>query len=130
MSTWGLWFENMFIKPIGIYLVWLVGYGIVNFVLTSKVAKYECDSSYRTFTTNPALRKKVEWLPIPMELIFLLSHFTFYLIMHLWAVLLFHSFYLNVLACFFWSYWSFFQGANYYMDYFAKKYETQLQKLS
>ena len=130
IKTWEDWFENFYINPIGIYLVWLVGYGIVNFVITSRVSNYELDSSYRTFTTIPALRKKVEWIPLPMEIIFLLCHFLYYLILHTWAVLMFHSFYLNALACIFWVYWSFFQGANYYMDWFAKKYESQLQKLS
>ena len=109
-----------------IYFVWLAGYGVANFVLTNDVENYKLDSSYRTFTTIDSIRKKVERLPIPMPIIFLMAHFTYFFVLHCWAVLLFHSFYLNIVACFFWSYWSFFQGANYYMDYFAKKYESQM----
>ena len=118
-------------NPIKIYLCWLIGYGVLNFVCTSRISNYEADSSYKTFTTIPSLRKKVEFMSfIPMEIVFLLCHFLYYLVLHIWALLMYNFYYLNMAACAFWCIWSFFQGANYYMDYFAKKYESQLNKLS
>lgn len=99
-------------------------------MLTSKVADYTLDSSYRTFTMDPKLREKFAFLPIPMPLLFLASHFFYYFILHCWAVLQFHCYYLNLLTCLIWCLTSFFNGANYYMDYFAKKYEAQLTKIS
>mmetsp|Transcript_45891 Transcript_45891/g.60833 ORF Transcript_45891/g.60833 Transcript_45891/m.60833 type:complete len:151 (+) Transcript_45891:376-828(+) len=108
-ATWGDMLTNLMLNPILIYLCWLVGYGLVNFVFTSRVANYEMDSSYKTFTTIPSLRKKVEFLkPLPMPIVFLLAHFFYYLVLHMWAVLMFHNFYLNVAACAVWCYWSFF----------------------
>lgn len=130
-ETWGDAFENLVFNPIKIYLCWLVAYGFINFVCTSRISSYELDSSYKTFTTIPALRKSVEFMSfIPMEIVFLLCHFFYYLVLHIWALLMYNFYYLNMAACAFWCIWSFFQGANYYMDYFAKKYESQLNKLS
>mmetsp|Transcript_37993 Transcript_37993/g.46407 ORF Transcript_37993/g.46407 Transcript_37993/m.46407 type:complete len:212 (+) Transcript_37993:1008-1643(+) len=57
-ATWGDMLTNLMLNPILIYFCWLVGYGLVNFVFTSRVANYEMDSSYKTFTTIPSLRKK------------------------------------------------------------------------
>ena len=65
-----------------------------------------------------------------MPIIFLFCHFIYYFVGHLWSVLLWHSYYLHLITCVAWVYWSFYQGACYYMDYFAKKYESQLAKLS
>jgi len=110
--------------------MWLAGYGFLQFVCTSKVADFTLDSSYRTFCSSPEQRKSVEFIPIPMPLIFLGAHFIYYFVLHCWAVLLFHCRWLNLLACLIWCTVSFFQGANYYMDYFSKKYEVQLAKLS
>lgn len=98
-------------------------------MLTSKVADYTYDSSYRTFTQNPALRKKVENLPIPLPLLFLASHFAYYLVLHCLSVLLYHCYWLNIAACFFWIFISLYHGASFYMEYFARKYESQLAKL-
>ena len=129
-STWLAFFEVFFANPLKIYFSWLIFYGLTQFVFTSKVADYTLDSSYRTFTMDPGLRKKVAWLPLPMPLIFLLSHFLYYFVLHCWAVLQFHCYYLNLVTCFVWCLTSFFNGANYYMEYFAQKYEIQLNKLS
>jgi len=50
--------------------------------------------------------------------------------MHCWAVVCWHSWYqLDIFCCLFVLEWSVYQGACYYMDFFAKKYEIQLRKL-
>ena len=129
-ETWDAFYDNFFAKPIQIYLVWLVIYGVCNFCLTKDVLNYKLESSYSTFTASPAMQKKLENFPLPMPIIFLLAHFSYFLVLHLVSVLLFHCYWLNIVACIGWMLLSFFNGANYYMDYFSKKYETQLQKLS
>ena len=121
-SNWESFIDNFFKWPLFIYFVWLLIYGVCNFVLTSKVSDFSIDSSYGYFSQNPALRKKFS--PVPMELVFLGAHFLYYFVLHCWAVLLFHNYWLNILACIVWMLWSFIQGANYYMDYFCKKYEA------
>jgi hypothetical protein len=128
ISTWDAFFDNFFKWPLAIYFVWLFVYGVCNFILTSKVADYTYESSYSTFTQNPELKKK--FTPLPTELVFLGAHFLYYFALHCWAVLLFHCYWLNMLACVCWLLMSTIQGANYYMDYFCKKYEAQLTKLS
>lgn len=128
-SSWGDFLDNFFLNPLLIYFIWLVGYGIVNFVLTKNVSNYKYDSSYKTFTTNPALVAKFSFLGLPLQLIFLMMHFVYYFVLHCFAVLLWHYFYLNMVVCVFWLVWSFFNGANFYMESFSKKYEKSIQKL-
>ena len=130
IETWDAFYDNFFTKPIQIYLVWLVMYGVCNFLLTKDVLNYKLDCSYTTFTKSPETQKKFENWPLPMPIIFLLAHFSYFLILHLFSVLMFHCYWLNIVACTAWLLLSFFNGANYYMDYFSKKYESQLQKLS
>ena len=49
-NTWGEWFEIFFYNPLQVYLIWLVVYGVLNFVVTSDVVSYKAESSYSTFT--------------------------------------------------------------------------------
>lgn len=128
--TWGDFTTYFIVEPTKIYFVWLFFYGIVNFVVTSKVSDYTYDSSYRTFTTNPALTKHVENVPLPMQIIFLACHFLYFFVLLFLGIILWHSYVLNLVAIIFWLTMSAWQGANYYMDYFCKKYEAQLMKLN
>lgn len=49
-NTWSEWFEIFFYNPLQVYLIWLVVYGVLNFVVTSDVVSYKAESSYSTFT--------------------------------------------------------------------------------
>ena len=49
--------------------------------------------------------------------------------MHCIAVVCWHSYWLNITVVVFVMQWAIYQGACYYMDYFAKKYEKQLQQM-
>ena len=129
-ETWGDSFRTFFVEPTKIYFIWLAGYALANFVFTSKVSDYTYDSTYRTFTTNPALTAKVKGVPLPMQVIFLACHFLYYLVLLLIGVIMWQSYWINIAAVIFWLGMSAWAGANYYMDYFSKKYETQLMKLS
>ena len=69
---------------------------------------YSQDSVYRTFTRNPALLKKVKPLLkyVPMPIIYLASHFLYFFIFHLVAVVMYQSYWLNLAYCFFMLQWS------------------------
>ena len=47
----------------------------------------------------------------------------------IWATACYHSYYLNMSACALWLIWSCYNGANFYMESFSRKYEKQLDDL-
>ena len=129
MSTWPLFFHNFFVTPYLIYFCWIVFYAISQFVVTDKVNKREADSSYTTFAKHIDRVVPQSLCIIPKQLWFLFFHFLYFAVTHLIAVLLWHSYWLNMAVACFLLQWSVYQGACYYMDYFAKRYEMQLAKL-
>ena len=104
---------------------------MIHFYCTENVRNYKNDSLYRTFTKGVVF---YSWLPnfvhsIPMPLIFLSCHFLFYISFHSIGVLLYHSYYANMIWCFTILNISAYNGACYYMDYFSKRYNAQINKL-
>ena len=124
-ETWGAWFSAFFVMPVSTYLLWAVAYGISQFVVTDKVVKYEVESVYGIFTQNKAIVKTVKPLLkfLPMPIVFHLGHFLFFFVMHCVSVICWHSYWFNIAIVVVVMQWAMFNGANYYMDYFAKKYE-------
>ena len=100
--------------------------------MTKDVLNYKLDTVYRTYTTNPSLlallKPVLKFLPLPI--VFLLSHFVLFFMTHLLSVISYHCFWINAILCVFYLEWAISNGANYYMDYFSKKYEKQLEKLT
>ena len=127
MSTWSLMWHNFFVMPYLVYFVWLFFYGIFQFVLTDKVADGTVDSVYQSFSKSVKVPNSLSFIPTPI--LFLFFHFVYYTACHLVAVCLWYSYILNMFVAIFLMQWSIYQGANYYMDYFAKRYESQLAKL-
>ena len=66
---------------------------------------------------------------IPKPIFFLFFHYVYYQACSCIAVLMWHSYILNMAVACFLMQLSVYQGACYYMDYFAKRYESQLAKL-
>ena len=111
--------------------MWLAIYSFLTLVCTNDVRNYKVDSVYGTFTRNQGLLKTLKsvlWIPMPI--LFCICHFGFYFVTHLVAVVMWHSYWLNMLMAIFLMEYSVMQGAHYYMDYFAKRYENQLAKLN
>lgn len=75
---------------------------------------------------GPLLRKfGVKFAP----LMFLFTHFLFFSVFHLYAILCFHYEYLNKFHLCLVLFFAFKNGADFYMDYFAKRYEQSIQAL-
>ena len=123
MSTWPLFWQNFFVIPFTVYFCYLAFYGLMNFVLTDKVSKGQADCTYNYFKKSMSkLPKSMDFIPRPV--LFLFFHFLYTLLCHCMAVLLWHSYILNMAVACFLMQWSVYQGACYYMDYFAKRYES------
>lgn len=60
---------------------------------------------------------------------FMCTHFSIFFLTHLVAILQYHSFWVSTGFVFYYCIISVWNGAQYYMEYFCKKYEKQLEEL-
>ena len=96
-------------------------------MLTDKVLDGTLESVYKSFSKSVKVPKAMSFIPKPI--LFLFFHFFYYSVCHLIAICLWQSYFVNMLVSTFLLQWAVYQGANYYMDFFAKRYESQLAKL-
>ena len=103
-------------------------YGVVNFVLAADIIKRRnYDNTYNYMKQKPAIKKVLDKVsPKLAPVAFLAGHAVFWFLCHLVAMVQFWSFWLNVGMMVYWLYIAVWNGACYYMDYFARKYELQL----
>ena len=62
-------------------------------------------------------------------ILFCLGHYVFFLSSHLIAMLSFEHYWVNVFFCGFYITVAMWNGANYYMEFFCKRYEAKLAKI-
>ena len=123
-------FNKFYYGPLKIYFSWLLFYGVVKFVFFGKlVMSGQWDSTFGYFAKQNWVQAIYKVAGVLTPIVFLLSHFIYYIVMHTFAVLLLFSFELNMLMCVVWLLISFYNGANFYMESFSRKYEVQLAKL-
>ena len=89
----------------------------------------EWDSTFGYFAKLNWVQEIFKVAGVLTPIVFLASHFLYYIVMHTFAVLLLFSYELNILMCVVWLMISFYNGANFYMESFSRKYEVQLAKL-
>lgn len=108
----------MYVYPIVMYFMWAIVYYLINFVIKEeKIRSNKYDTSYMYFG-----RKK--WLSSNMTpKLFMIFHFIYFLLTLNMAVLCFHYKWLNLTILLILLLVSFWNGAGYYMSYFAKNYE-------
>ena len=119
-------FLSMFIgTPFKIYFVYLICYGLLNFVISAKTIR---EKNY--FTTYTYF-SGVDWIKkvlssfgnafAPLVFMFFCALYVFLGILA--ASACFWSYHLNMLTNVLFLLWSFFNGASYYMETFSRKYE-------
>lgn len=59
----------------------------------------------------------------------MVAHFTMYFLCHLVAIIQYHSFWFDTAVVLYYTIQAIWNGACFYMEYFAKKYELQLNEL-
>ena len=57
---------------------------------------------------------------------FMIGHFVFFIVSHIIAMIEFEFYWFNVIMMWYYIGCSLWNGANYYMEYFAKRYEGKL----
>jgi len=61
-------------------------------------------------------------------MMYMFGHFIFFIVSHVMAMLEFEYYYFNRIMISVWLGTSLWNGANFYMEYFAKKYEQKMAK--
>jgi len=115
----------MLAYPIFVYFCWAVVYYLINFVISDEIIKKKnYDTTYMYFGRMKwaaNIFKKVG--PSLSPLVFIICHFLFFLLTHFVAILCYYYKYLNIAIVCALCLVSFWNGAGYYMSYFAKNYE-------
>lgn len=114
------------------YLIWAVPYAIFLFKFRAqRIKERNYDCLYVYCSKLPAVQPLIKTFGgvknIPM--IFMGSHFVYYFVSVCIAFLCFHSYLLHTAWMAFFLLISVWNGASFYMDYFAKKYQFSLEKL-
>ena len=121
----------MFVIPLGLYLLWAGLYSLKVFVISSKRIKERNYETMYVYYMNQAWAAKIlsrfgqRWAPA----FFMSLHITFFLISSIFALLAYSSFYLHTALLLCWVTLSIWNGANFYMEYFSRKYEASLRAL-
>jgi hypothetical protein len=125
------YWDMMVWTPYKLYFIWMSVYALINFVICKRKIKTQ---NYLTLYTMMKEWKSFGVL-IKMfgkrfsPLIFIVTHFLFFSIMHLFAIVCFHYEYVNKVYVIIVLLVAFKNGADFYMDYFARKYEQSIQAL-
>ena len=61
--------------------------------------------------------------------VFMTCHILFFVVSSFFAIIAYHYFFVHTLMMIMWILVSIWNGANFYMEYFARKYETNLKRL-
>ena len=129
-SAWNL-VKSLFLIPLGLYLLWAFLYSLKVFVISSKKIK---DRNYETmyvYYMNQAWAAKIlssfglRYAPI----LFMSLHVTFFIVSAGFAILAYYSFIAHTILMLGWVTLSIWNGANFYMEYFSRRYEASLQTL-
>ena len=124
-------FLTLFVIPFVLYLVWALFYWLVVFVMRSQRIK---DRNYETMYIYYMNQPKCAAMfskfgPRFAPVVFMNFHVLFFVVTSVVALLAYSSFYVHTCMMLVWITMSVWNGANFYMEYFSKKYEINLQKL-
>lgn len=124
-QTWTDWYFEMFVYPIALYMVWAIIYYLINFVIAEEAIRTKnYDTTYMYFSRKSWVKDLFNKFGDGMApIVFISCHFGFFLCTLIVAIICYYLKYLNlfiVCGLYLVSFWN---GAGYYMSYFAKNYE-------
>lgn len=124
-------FIRLFCIPLALYLLWVFLYSLKVFVISSKRIQERNYETMYIYYMNQAWAAKIlssfgmKFAP----LVFMSLHVTFFIISSVFAALAYSSFALHTCLLLTWIALSIWNGANFYMEYFSRKYEAGLKAL-
>ena len=130
-NGFGRYITRIFFIPLALYLTWAGLYSLKVFVISSKRIKERNYETMYVYYMNQAWAAKIlskfglRYAP----LVFMSLHVTFFVISSVFAILAYSSFYIHTLLLLSWVTLSIWNGANFYMEYFSRRYESSLRAL-
>ena len=123
--------NRMFVIPLLLYLLWAGLYSLKVFVISSKKIKEKnYETMYVYYMDQPWAASILSRFGLRFApLVFMSLHVSFFVISSIFALLAYQSFYLHTFLLLMWVTLSIWNGANFYMEYFSRKYEQSLRAL-
>ena len=131
-ETWASFFYNLLFIPVVFYFIWSVNYSLLQFKLAAdRIKRKKRDNMYQLFQNLDLVKKVVAIYKLNgvSPLMFLTVHFIMFIVTHLLAIIQYQYFWFSTLVVGFYTILSIWNGACFYMEYFCKKYEKQLEEL-
>eukprot|EP00347_Sterkiella_histriomuscorum_P015562 403356560 len=124
-------FYKMFFIPFALYLLWAILYFIKVFVISSKkITEKNYETMYIYYMNQAGPRKILSKFGQKLApFVFMTFHIVFFVISSFLAILAFGNFYIHTFLMLLWTTMSIWNGANFYMEYFSRKYESNLKML-
>jgi hypothetical protein len=131
-SDWPSYLRSMIFMPVLFYAIWSVNYSMLNFkIAADRIKRKGRENMYQLFSKIPLVVRVAEKYKLKSvsPIAFMSTHFVMFIVTHLMAMVQYHYFWLSTLVVGLYSLLSVWNGACFYMEYFCKKYEQQLEEL-
>jgi len=124
-------YMNFFGYPLILYFTWFAIYFMINFVFArERISRKKYDNMFKLYWNQKWSHALLSALgKDKVYLMFFFVHFSFFFSCHLVSILCFYYEYFHTFAVCFWLTWSVWNAANFYFNYFSKKYEGSLAKM-
>lgn len=122
---------KIFLFPFIMYLLWALIYYVKIFVISSKrISERNYETMFVYYNRNPYWRKMFGMCGAHRApLVFMSFHIGFFIFSSVFAIIGYMNFYVNTVLMLCWMTLSIWNGANFYMEWFSRKYESSLKKL-
>ncbi|CDW79016.1 UNKNOWN [Stylonychia lemnae] len=122
---------KMFFIPFAVYILWAFLYYMKVFIISSKKIKERNYETMYIYYYNQAWAKKILDKAGPQfgPIVFMSFHVGFFILSSGFAIIAFNSFWVHTILTLIWTIMSIWNGANFYMEYFSRKYEANLKML-
>jgi hypothetical protein len=115
----------MFLIPLALYLLWAGLYSLKIFIISSKrIKERNYETMYIYYMNQPWAAKILSRYGASYApAIFMSFHISFFIVSSLFALAAYQSFVVHTTLLLTWITLSIWNGANFYMEWFSKKYE-------
>jgi len=126
-----VFFKKIFFIPLIGYLGWVALYYMKVFVISSKrIQEKNYETMFVYYIRKPAIHKLLSTFGMRLApIVFMCFHIFFFIASSIFAMIAYHNVYIHTLLMLMWILLSIWNGANFYMEYFSRKYETNLKRL-
>ena len=122
---------KVFLVPLLLYIFWATLYYFKVFVFSSKkIQERNYETMFVYYLRKPGMNRLLSVFGVKFApFVFMCCHVFFFLVSSVFAMMAYHSYYIHTFLMNMWILLSIWNGANFYMEYFSRKYEINLKRL-